>query len=477
MRCRGFPVAMLLLAAVMALPVHAAKRQVDLDTWIVKELTPYIAETLSTHPRFRNEPVRFVVMEDANPQPHSSALALALRDQLRGALVDTPGIRIAWQPDRIDSNRDPGMNGIDCSVDEVHYFIGIEVAEARGGSFDVNVRALDLEERSWVSGFGLSWSGMLTSMQHRAWRQFEPDTSFRGDREVPYTNSQTDMLAAHLAHELGCSLMRQVSGEYRASATTPGGEAESDTVLELVSNNLSAYRALQFTRETTEANARIVGKAHRIDHDLYQYWVTVTPVSANSDLPALSASAYIYMPEEFLEAESAASPPEHVASQQNGVLASVQLVELKEHPSWYALQTRTSEDAVLFYLNHQQNNGLVRLSDSSCGKFSKARISRVDQYLQFELSTDNLSGGRWLPTSTWQTSPDEDSYYVLAATDTQAARAIASHIETLPQRCGSSVRPGLEGSELKNWLKGFFAIADHWKAEIDWKIIRVKSVY
>ena len=112
MHVRGKQVALTMLALAMTAVAPAVARQVDLDTWLEKELTPYIAETLSAHPRFRNEPVRFVVMQDGNPQPHSSALALALRDQLQDALVDTPGIRIAWQPERIDSNRDPGLNGI-----------------------------------------------------------------------------------------------------------------------------------------------------------------------------------------------------------------------------------------------------------------------------------------------------------------------------------------------------------------------------
>jgi hypothetical protein len=478
MPVRGIQAALAILVLALAAAAAAAPRQVNLDSWIETELTPYIAETLSTHPRFRNEPVRFVVMQDGNPQPHSSALALALRDQLQDALVDTPGIRIAWQPDRIDSNRDPGMNGIDCTADEVHYFIGIEVAEARGGKFDVSVRALDLEERSWVSGFGLSWQGLLTAMQHRAWRQFEPDVSFRGDREVPYSNTQTDLLAAQLAHELGCTLMRQVSGEYRADAAIAVSDGvTSDAIVELVGNNLSAYRALQFTRDSADANARISGKAHRIDHDLVQYWVTITPKTASSDLPVLSASAYIYMPETYLEAGRVADISTPASGQGNDILSSVQLVELEDHPSWYALQTRSTTDAVLFHLNHQQNNGLVRLSDAGCGKFSRARISRANQYLRFNLPTDTLSGGRWLPAKAWQVNPEEDSYYVVAATDTQAARALANHIEQLPQRCGTAVRPGLEGAALTDWLKGFKAIADHWKTDIDWKIIRVKSVY
>jgi hypothetical protein len=467
-----------LLAAGSIASARAAPRNVDLDAWIVSDLTPYLAETLATHPRFRNEAVRFVVMQDGNPQANTSALALALRNQVQDALVDTPGIRVAWQADRIDVNRTVGSQRIDCTADEVHYYIGIEITEARSGRFDVGIRALDLEERSWVSGFGLTWNGMLTAMQHRAWQQFEMDPSFRGDREVPYLESQSDLLAAHLAHSLGCTLLRQVSGEYLVESLSLDGNAvAANDIVELVSNNLALYRALQFTRETAEANSQVEGKAHKIDDDLYQYWITVRPNDASAELPALSASAYIYMPENFIETAAVAELSHPLPQSSSNTLASLQLVELKNRPSWYALQTHTSRDAVLFYLHHQQGNGLVRLADANCERHTKARISRANEYLQFNLPDDDISTARWLPAKSWQAAPEDDSYYVVAVTDNHAARTIARHIEQLPSRCSASLRAGLEGAELRNWYQQFSAIEQRWKSAIEWQIIRVRSVY
>lgn len=467
-------------------PVGAATRGAELDAWISGELTPYLAKTLSTHPRFRNEAVRFVVMQDGNPLASSNALAIALRNRVQDALVDTPGIRIAWQPDRIDINRSVKSQRIDCTADDVHYYIGLEITEARSGRFEISARALDLEEHSWVSGFGMAWSGMLTAMQHRAWQQYEDDPAFRGDREVPYLESQSDLLAAHLAHNLGCTLLRQVSGEYTVRTLhSQAPSAPANNIVELVGNNLAYYRALHIAQNNTEANARVDGKAHKIDDDLYQYWVTVTPIDATADLPVLSASAYVYFTEDIHDVEVVptlassrpSSPPYAVMQAQQDVLRSVQLVELRDKPTWYALQTRTSKDSVMFYLNYQQGNGLVRLADSNCERHVDARIARAGEYLQFGLPDDRLSGARWLSAKHWQAVPDDESYYVVAVTDSRAAREVARHIERLPKRCGASVRPGLEGRALQNWLRDFSAINRRSKRNVDWRIIHVKSVY
>jgi hypothetical protein len=481
-----FRILFIAIATFAVVPAGAASRGADLDTWVSVQLAPYLAQTLSTHPRFRNEAVRFVVMQDGNPLASSNALAIALRNQIQDALVDTPGIRIAWQPDRIDINRSVKSQRIDCAANDVHYYIGLEITEARSGRFEVGVRALDLEEHSWVSGFGMAWSGMLTAMQHRAWQQYEDDPSFRGDREVPYLDTQSDLLAAHLAHNLGCTLLRQVSGEYTVQTLdNPAQSAPANDIVELVGNNLAYYRALQITNDNGKANARVEGKAHQIDDDLYQYWVTVTPIDATEDLPVLSASAYIYLAEEMHDVEVvAAIPSKHPGTvssgemqPQRGVLQSVQLVELHDKPTWYALQTRTSKDSVLFYLNYQQGNGLVRLADSNCERHVQARIARADEYLQFGLPGDHLAGARWASADNWQAVPDDESYYVVAVTDSRAARQIARQIELLPKRCGTSVRPGLEGRELEQWLRDFSAITARTKYSVDWRIIHVKSVF
>jgi hypothetical protein len=132
---------------------------------------------------------------------------------------------------------------------------------------------------------------------------------------------------------------------------------------------------------------------------------------------------------------------------------------------------------VVFFLNHQLNNGLVRLADAACLERTSARIVRTDQQLQFALPPDSLPSAAWSAAESWQLQPDLDTYYAVAATDTKAARALSQHIEQLPKRCSASVRPGLEGLALRQWIEELTEIVRHWEPAIDWQTIRVKNIY
>jgi hypothetical protein len=463
-------------------PVLSATRPLELENWIDRDLVPYVADQLSTHPRFRNESLRFVVMKDANPQPVTSALAISLRDRLQDALTDTPGIRIAWRPDQAVPGRISGSGHVDCNADKVHYFIGLELAETRTGEFELVLRALDLDDRSWVAGFGKTWSGALTSTQHRAWREVATDRSFLGERDVPFDESQTDLLAAQLAHKLGCSLLQQVDGEYIA-APNAGDAADAGRMIELVTNNLAAYHALQVTTNSGDANAAIEARAHRVDDELFQYWVTVKPKAPSSDLKTISASAYVHMEEKFNPAEVVAAVPASATARSGAMLSNLRLIELDDWRSCsnrgdcYALQTRSSADAVVFFLNHQRTLGLVRLGGEECDRRASARIIRANESVNFSLLDDDSGGGAWLPGDKWELSPSMDTYYVLAASDNKAARALARHIERLPLRCTASVRQGLQGAELQRWLTELEAIAANWQTRVDWQAIRVRNRY
>jgi hypothetical protein len=464
----------------VATGIQAAPKTIGLEHWVDSELAPYVATQLSTLPRFRNESLQFVVMKDGKPQSISSALAIALRDRLQDALMDTPGIRIAWQSKRPQYSRLPGSNAVDCSADDIHYYVGLELREQRAGEFELSVRALDLEDRSWVSGFGKDWQGPLTTAQLRAWRDVATDTAFLGERDVPFEESQTDLLAAELAHKIGCSLLQQTAGEYIA-VPVYDAEKQQNELVELVANNLAAYRALQLTKDADDANAAIVTKAHKVDDDLFQVWVTVRPLQASGELADISASAYVYMPAAFQIAERAYSPAVTVSKQSGALLSNLRLVELDDRrfcnsrSECLALQANSSSDAVVFFLNHQLNHGLVRLGE--CDQRATARIVRANGAVSFSLIKDSIGGGTWQAGDRWDLNPAQDTYYALAASDAKAARAIARHVEQLPLRCSPSLRSGLEGAALQRWLDELNAISKQWSSRVDWQVIRVETLY
>jgi hypothetical protein len=497
---KSLQLSLLAIALLMVgLSAGAASRHADLDGWIANELTPFVREQLVNHPRFKGESLRFVVLQNGKPQATSNALALRVRDRLREAAADIPGVRIAWQPDDPHYLRGSGPGGVDCTKTEVHYLVGIEMKLVEAGLLAIDVRALDVEDRSVVPGFSKAWKGPISSRQYREFSRVETDLTFRGERAAPYEESQIDLLAAHLAHDLGCTLLRQTDAEY--VITQSAGVARTDSVsgmVELVSNNLAQYSTLQFSSTEDSANSVIEGKAHRIDNDLYQYWITVQPRESGSDIQALSASAYVRLPEQFAIAELLEMPPDPELHNDSNFLASLKIVELPESPTCitnrvdsrspvyrrsltdnrcFALAVQSTDDAVVFFLNHQLNNGLVRLADPSCMQRTSARVARSNQQLQFTLPPDTLHSAAWSAAESWQINPDLDTYYAVAASDTKAARALSQHIEQLPKRCSAPVRPGLEGAALRRWMEELTEIMNKWEPAIDWRTIRVKNIY
>jgi hypothetical protein len=478
----------------------AASRTVDLDTWFEHELAPYVRQQLTTLPRFRNESFRFVVMVDDSPQSEGNALAIGLRNKLRDSVTDIPGIRVSWQADQPGVGLVAGESNLDCTRNVADYYIGVELRETSAGNIDVTVRALDIEERTWVAGFSRSWQGPISGEHRRQLRQFVADPTFRGERNAPWDDSETDLMAAHLAYELGCNLLRQTAGEYVVADSRLDGNIDPTTALvELVSNNLAGLHALRFSADTETSNAIIEGKAHRIDDDLFQYWVTISPQNDDGELATLSADAYVRIPDRYKAATLVPEAIYELPKSRNGFLSAFGVVRMQnqqqclaDHAVFtgasnsgrrfggadcFALQVRAAGDAVAFFLNHQLNYGLVRLANEKCTQRSQANVARLNEDLRYPLPLDSLQSGAWSAGTNWSLNPSQDAYYVIASTNTKAARALSRHIEKLPVRCSASIRPGLEGDALRRWLEELDAIANHWNSAIDWQSLRVKDVY
>jgi hypothetical protein len=484
----------MILFLLLSLPAGARDR--SLDDWLTRDLVPYVNEQLASLPRFRNESLRFVVMQDGIPVAEATALALHVRDTVRDAARDVPGIRMTWPGGRQGIGLADGSAPPDCTKNDANYLVGVELTEVRSGVIEIHVRALDVEERTWVTGFSMSWRGEVHGRQRIGIRQTVSDPTFRGERDAPWQEFETDLMAAQLAFELGCHLLRQTNGEYVVAANDIDGEIDPTTALvELVGNNLAGMRALQFA--AGDINAVIEGKAHRIDDDLFQYWVTITPTDADSEMTTLSADAYVRIADKYRAATLVPAETVSLGQPADGVLDTFELRRLQGvgycavEEAWlsgasnrrrgadecFALQARATEDAVVFFLNHQLSYGLVRLADRRCGARTMARIARANEDIRHPLPPDVLQSGAWSAADQWSVSPAADTYYVIAATDTKAARALSAHLEQLPQRCTASVRPGLEGEALRRWLEELTEITKHWSPAIDWRSLRVKDVY
>ena len=485
-----------LLIALLASMPAAAARNADYESWVNRELLPYVTTQLSTSPRFRNESFRFVLMSADAPQTEGTMLAFSLRDRLREAANRLPEIRVAWLSDQPGASLASPDGHLDCTKHDADYLIGIELSELSSGVVDIKVGALDVAEREWVPGFSLNWRGPVSGQHRDELNRFVSDPSFRGERNSPWEDTETDLMAAHLAYELGCKLLSQTAGEYTVAANNVNGNVDATTALvELVSNNLAGVRALQFAAGDT--NAQIEGKAHRIDDDLFQYWITITPTDPDSDMRALSADAYIRIPDTYRAATLVPEDGYHLSASPKGLIRALGLIRLPDSnacsgasPGYsrisgglasrsdcFAIQVAADEDAITFVLVHQQNHGLVRLGDHQCRDSALARVARAGESTRITLPLDTMHTGEWTETARWSLTPRADSWYVIAAGNSRAARAIARHVEELPVRCSASVRPGFEGQSLRNWLEELDAIIEHWSPAVDWQSIQVKDVY
>lgn len=493
---RRFMVLLTILIA-QSIPAVAESREKDLDRWVDNSLIPYVRQQLLVHPRFKGETVMFVVLNDNAPASTSNALALSMRDRLLAAAVDTAGVEIGWQQGRSGTTLE--SNPQDCMHDDVHYYIGVELTQKLDSTYAANVRALDLEDRNWVTGFGKRWQGKLSTSQRQAMRLERVDETFLGARDVPFTLGQTDLLAAHLAHQLSCTLKRRVEDDYVVSVdlVEPPATGLEGTV-ELISNNLANRQALTLSTDEDASNAILSGKAHRIDGVLHQYWVTVTPSRDTEEIAALSASAYIVLPESrrptavppatvppvvaVAATEPGVPPPVSIPNAgKDALISPLKITAPRSNAdcgigACSMLQTEARVDSIVFFLEHQANHGLVRLSDAECRDRTAVRVARSGTPLQFPIARTTTESRNWAETFEWDLSPDLDTYYAVVVTDVKLARRLANHMDRLPMRCTTALRPGLENDELQAWLNDFAMLTARSARHIDWRAIEVRNV-
>ncbi len=465
--------AMLLLAA--SANIAAAAKERDLERWLDREAVPFVKTALLEHPRFKGETVMFVVLDNNAIATTSNELALSLRDRLLDAAVDTPGVTIAWRQGR--SNAHHSTEAIDCTRDDVDYYIGIELSQELDDRYSLSLRALDLQERNWISGFGQSWRGHLSMTQRRALRQDKVDESFLGARDVPFTADQNDLLARYLAHELSCALLRETSGDYIIPADLSAESVDGvDNTIELVSNNIAANDAIELTSDAQTANAEITGKAHQIDDQLFQYWLTVTPKGKDSELSSLSVSAYLLKPDARF-ADAAPSRSGQSGDRHEYVVPIRTTVAMPNKQRGVLIgQNSFSDDAVVFYIQNQPHFGLVRLDSGVCRDRTMAMVVRAGDPIKFPVAYAHTSNSETIDTDEWYVTPLRDTYYAIAISDEKAARRIANHLDQLPIRCGAATRRGLRGQALHEWLDEFAALAVASARHIDWRAIEIKDL-
>jgi len=432
-------------------PFGESPKESALQPWVEAELAPYLAEQLSSHPRFRGEPAILVKLEGPDIQSDIDGLTRSIRLQIREALLNTPGVTLPWQPRQQEQQHHRRLDRVNCrSIREASYYIGIEIVENLSGSFSVSVRALDVQAREWVSGFGMVWRGSLTASERRALQRFQPDEALRGLRVLPFEPGQTDLAADYLANNLSCLLQQTQDEELVVYVETPGRKPSFlPGTLKLIGNNLSRYREVRVSEKKSEAGFILRGDAHELQSGLYQVWVRLSPKRSGIHLSGMDTATYLLTSKGVAAARAPEAAPKASVNApvaraakptiSRMALAAVSDQECPTQPSGRPLRCHVlnleAEDLdQLFVIAHSPEQGLTRLLPGGCGgeNGSPGGVKR-----SFRLTGD---------------APRGTTFYAIAVNGSGLKMRFARHLQRLPGGCVGAGGSALSGNGLDRWL-------------------------
>ena len=231
-------------------------------------------------------------------KPRIDDLTGRIRGKIIDALLKAPGIDLAWRPAVQPWQHHQRLEDVTCGeFRKNHYFIGIDCGLTRlRRNLFVKVRALNLAEQKWVTGFGRAWEGQPTQRQLAALDREHPDEYLRGLRPLPFSDRQPDLLAAYLARNLSC-LLRQAEtiDEPVVYVENPAGHTPQaiKTALNLVGNYLARFREVEVTDDPGRANVTVIAAIHNIHQDLHQVWVSARHRPHKTYLAGAETEAYV----------------------------------------------------------------------------------------------------------------------------------------------------------------------------------------
>ncbi len=269
----------------------------SLDRWLEDDLIPYLLLQFGQHPRFKGQPILLVDMQGNNVQPRIDDLTDLIRDKINDALLKKSGLDLAWRPSIRPWQHHQRLEDVSCGdYRNVHYYVGIDCGlTGQKRNLYVKVRALNLAEQKWVTGFGRFWEGKPNKTQLAALEREHPDEYLRGLRPLPFSNHQPDLLAAYLAHNLSCLLQQGEADDLVVYVTGPSTNTPEffKTTLDLVGKYLARFREVRVTDDPNQSNVTVVTAIHPIHQDLHQIWVSARHRQGEEYLPGAETEAYV----------------------------------------------------------------------------------------------------------------------------------------------------------------------------------------
>jgi len=471
----------------------------SLGSWVERDLAPYLSDELANNPRFAGASLRFVALDGEEISPTIDVLLDDVRDELFNELISVSGVDLAWRPTARPAQHHRTLSQMDCGRRrQATHYIGLDLSEAIGGQTRLKVRALDLQERQWVSGFGLRWSGRLNGAQAEAAADRRVDPTLRGLRPLPFSADQADLATGYLAHNLSCLLQEGAPKRLALYLQEPPADRPEffHTVMAIIGRSMNRFREVELVDSIEAADAVVDSEMVRINADLWQVWLGVTYRLDGRQLSGADTPAYVALDEAAVArvrpptrpVASAPSDPSGSAEAMPpvGTPASVRIAEFAtwvpalggpcdSRSPWaqgerradaderfdrgdcFALQASVTGSAA-FLVTRAGEGGWYRLGPSSCATTDLGRGAQGLSDLRFPATgAMELTG-----------TGESESYYLIATDNAEAARRVSAIVSRLPDGCRDGV------GEPRSPLGALMRAATERDGRILWRRLDVK---
>jgi len=457
------------------------------NVWLDKEVTPWLTEQLSTHPRFKGLPLQISVMRGGEPESRPDGLSLWMAERLGDRLAAAPGIHLLAPGGETALDYD-GSGRIDCRPSPARYLLAVET-DARGLDARVQVRVLDLDDRSWVAGFSRSWNGRLTSTERRRLGERHELEWLRGQRSLPFASGQPDLMASRIAASLACDLRAHPAEDLRATVMPSTEDGVTVATAELVAKHLARAGVLRLVESAASANVLIRGEAHDLEDGLRQIWVSVGPASPDEALPSIAAAAYVGEAAapavseprgRTMVAQVPDTPSAPAAAPLPGGIEPLRLLRMEQPcesgqcsgpaslvpPAAVALvdtrlvvEVEARSTAEVYLLALRSGRGLVRMAPAGCHIAAPLQLP-AGARLRHPLFSQAAALG------------DADSLTVFAVVVSQdrASGRIRDLVEQLPSDCGGRA---LNGAGLERWNRALAKATAKRDRGLEWRGLRL----
>jgi hypothetical protein len=379
-----------------------------------------------------------------------------MRDQIMDRLLADARVRLPWQPQQQQAQHHRRLGQVKCgSTGDANYYIGIEITRTATGQYRASVRALDVRAGEWVSGFGKSWSGPLTSSELHALQERRSDESLRGLRVLPFSSGHPDLAATYLANNLSCLLRQQDEEDLVIYVESlKSDQPRLRTLLSLIGNNLSRYREVHVTDTKKESNFYLRGEAYEIQSGLYQVWVVLHPKNSGEHLVGMDTATYVSM-----QLAGGGFEPGRLAKQVHNdkpAIAGMELVR-RHNSNGNSIRCTAQQNSAplvegcpvlelsieqadqVFVFVHGTKHGISRLSSGTCGNSSEPTAGT-------QTKRSYLFPAARFSDSDWPT------VYAIAVNGSELAQQFNGLLQVLPDACGDTTGMYADNNSIDQWL-------------------------